>query len=377
MKRKKSQAKGLVCKTAALGCVFAVTLGAATIPDMDSTRGEQVFASEGCIQCHVVNGKGGHVGPDLLRVLDRSFTPSELAATMWNHAPTMWSKMRERDMTVGKLTVDSAGDLLALLYASRFFERAGDAARGKELFSEKKCAQCHGITTPVNPKAKPLSLWQGLADPVALVSANWNHSSDMWDEIKRKKFRWPMLTDQEMTDLLVYIRNSSPAARAEKPEFHIMSGPEGAALFVSKGCSACHDAGSIPVRSMTLTAVAAAMWNHATFLHNKPPQFEGNEMRYVLGYYWADQFFGVNGDAARGKKVFEEKRCTECHTGAGPGPKLAEQAGTFSPIRMVSVIWSHGPAMQALMPQRNIPWPIFRTGEMADLLAFLNQPTAN
>lgn len=100
-------------------------------------------------------------------------------------------------------------------------------------------------------------------------------------------------------------------------------------------------------------------------------------MRYVLGYYWADQFFGVNGDAARGKKVFEEKRCTECHTGAGPGPKLAEQAGTFSPIRMVSVIWSHGPAMQALMPQRNIPWPIFRTGEMADLLAFLNQPTAN
>jgi mono/diheme cytochrome c family protein len=145
--------------------------GAATIPDMDSARGEQVFVSGGCIQCHELNGRGGHDGPNLLRVLDRAFTPGELTAAMWNHAPTMWSKMAERNVTVYRLTTDNAADLLALLYASRFFEKAGDAARGKELFTEKRCAQCHGITTPVNPKAKPLALWQGLADPVSLVSA--------------------------------------------------------------------------------------------------------------------------------------------------------------------------------------------------------------
>src|ERR1035437_4703080 len=71
------------------------TLGAANVPDMDSARGEQVFVDMNCIQCHELNGRGGHVGPNLLRVLDRSFTPAELAATMWNHAPTMWSKMSE------------------------------------------------------------------------------------------------------------------------------------------------------------------------------------------------------------------------------------------------------------------------------------------
>jgi hypothetical protein len=119
------------------------------------------------------------------------------------------------------------------------------------------------------------------------------------------------------------------------------------------------------------------MWNHATFLHNKPPRFDGDEMRSVLGYYWAGQFFGVNGSPTRGKKVSDAKRCTECHTGAGPGPKLAEQAGSFNPIRMVSVIWSHGPQMKELMQQRNIPWPVFKTGEMADLLAFLNQQPTN
>jgi mono/diheme cytochrome c family protein len=317
------------------------------------------------------------VGPDLLRVLDRSFTPAELAATMWNHAPTMWSKMSENNVTVGRLTLNNAADLLAMLYASRFFEKAGDAARGKELFADKSCARCHGITVVVNPKAKPLSQWQGLADPVSLVSANWNHSSDMWDEISRKKFPWPTLDSQEMTDLLVYIRNSSAAARAEKPQFHIMSGASGAALFDSKGCAACHDVNRLPVRNLTLTSIAASMWNHATFLHNKPPRFEGDEMRAVLGYYWAGQFFGVNGSVPRGKKVFEAKHCTDCHSGAGPGPKLADQAGTFSPIRIVSVIWSHGPEMKQKMEQRNIPWPTFKAGEMGDLLAFLNSQTTN
>ncbi len=360
-----------------LGGLLAAGLSAANIPDMDSARGEQVFSTQGCIQCHALNGTGGHVGPDLLRVLDRSFTPAELAATMWNHAPTMWSKANERNVTVGLLSVGNAADLLAMLYASRFFEKAGDAARGKELFIEKSCGRCHGVTVAVNPKARPLNQWQGLADPVALVSANWNHSSDMWDEISRRKFRWPTLNAQEMTDLVVYIRTHSAAARAEKPQLHIMASSTGAALFTSKGCAACHDANHIAVREATLTSIAASMWNHATFLHNQPPRFEGDEMRSVLGYYWAGQFFGVNGNANRGRKVFETKHCTECHSGAGPGPKLADQAGTFNPVRMVSVIWSHGPQMKERMQQRNIAWPTFKTGEMADLLAFLNSQTTN
>jgi mono/diheme cytochrome c family protein len=356
--------------------LFAANLPAANIPDMDSSRGEQVFTEMGCVQCHELNGKGGHVGPNLLRVLDRAFTPAELASTMWNHAPTMWSKISEKNVTVGRLTVKNAADLLALLYSSRFFEKAGDAARGKALFVDKSCARCHGISQVQNPKAKPLSEWQGLADPVALVGAMWNHSPDMWDEMTKKKFPWPLLSAQEMTDLLVYVRNSSPAARSEKPQFHIMSDERGATLFESRGCAACHDVNRIPARDLTLTSIAASMWNHATFLHNKPPRFEGDEMRIVLGYYWAGQFFGVNGNVARGKRAFEAKHCIECHSGAGPGPNLGDQAGTFSPIRIVSVIWSHGPEMQEKMRQKNIPWPTFKTGEMADLLTFLNQPPA-
>ncbi len=60
----------------------------------DSARGAALFNSLGCIQCHAIAGRGGHTAPDLGRLGDRDFTPASLAATMWNHAPAMWSAIK-------------------------------------------------------------------------------------------------------------------------------------------------------------------------------------------------------------------------------------------------------------------------------------------
>src|SRR5271168_2418764 len=49
----------------------------------DSARGERLFQSLACIQCHSVNGTGGTSAADLGRIADRGFTPATLAATMW------------------------------------------------------------------------------------------------------------------------------------------------------------------------------------------------------------------------------------------------------------------------------------------------------
>ena len=53
---------------------------------------------------------------------------------MWNHAPTMWAAMRAREIQAGDSNPQSAADLFAYFYAARFFEKPGDAGRGKALF---------------------------------------------------------------------------------------------------------------------------------------------------------------------------------------------------------------------------------------------------
>jgi mono/diheme cytochrome c family protein len=350
-----------------------IALSAATIP-MDSRRGDKLFETAGCIQCHRLKGAGGMTASDLGRVLDRGYTPDDLASTMWNHAPTMWKTINEKAFKVGDVDRQAAADLFASFYSARYFEMPGDAGRGKRLFAAKSCASCHGVNSSLRTDAKPVSQWQSLADPIALVGAMWNHSPAMWSEISTKKLAWPALTSQELADLLVYLRNISPEIRNTPPMLQITAGENGAKLFESKGCIVCH--ASRAKGTLTLTGVAAAMWNHAPLLHREPPRLDTSEMREVLSYSWAKPFFESSGDAAKGRRLFAGKHCADCHTGAGPGPVLSDKAGTWNGITMVSALWHHGPAMLAEMNRRKIGWPAFRSGEMTDLIAFINQRAA-
>src|SRR5437899_6624732 len=120
----------------------AASLGA------DSARGAKLFETLSCVACHNVNGQGGKTAPDLGRIADRNFTPSTVASTMWNHAPTMWASMRENDIRAGDLNKQAAADLFAFFYSARFFEKPGHAGRGKRIFAAKHRAECHGRTTP-------------------------------------------------------------------------------------------------------------------------------------------------------------------------------------------------------------------------------------
>jgi mono/diheme cytochrome c family protein len=184
---------------------------AATIA-ADSARGEQLFQTLACIQCHSINGQGGKVGPDLGRRIDRSFTPATLAATMWNHAPAMWAAMQQREIRAGDLDEQAGRDLFAYFYSAHFFDKPGDAGRGKLLFSSRRCADCHGLETAKLPAAKPVSQWTSIGRPLELVNAMWNHAATMRQEFARRKFGWPSLDSQDLADMLVYLRNL-PASR--------------------------------------------------------------------------------------------------------------------------------------------------------------------
>jgi cytochrome c2 len=344
----------------------------------DSARGRQLFDSLSCVQCHSMNGKGGSTAPDLGRIVDRGFTPASLAATMWNHAPAMWTAMRQQAIGAGDLNEQAAADLFAYFYSTRFFESPGDAARGKYAFTARGCSKCHAMQPGRVPEAKPVSQWGSLVDPIALTEAMWNHAPLMLAKSQVEREPWPRLTSQELTDILVYLRNLPfPAPRV--PEFRTSGASGGEEVFRAKGCAGCHPSAadlSETTRGKTLTDVAARVWNHEPLLAKAgvaPAQFAPDEMRKLVGYLWTQQFFEDAGSASSGRRVFLSKRCAACHESSSSGaPRLADKGRSFSGATMVSVLWHHGPTMLVQMKNQGIAWPRFEHSQMSDLIAFLN-----
>ena len=53
-------------------------------------------------------------------------------------------------------------DRSAFFYSTRFFDKPGDAARGKQVFAAKHCGECHGITQSRAEAAPPVVKWESL-----------------------------------------------------------------------------------------------------------------------------------------------------------------------------------------------------------------------
>lgn len=322
---------------------------------------------------------GRKVAPDLGRMVDRGFTPATLAATMWNHAPGMWSAMRERQIVAGDLDRQAAQDLMAFFYAARFFEKPGDAGRGKRAFERLGCQGCHGLTSPSgNAAAKPVTEWQGLSDPIALVEAMWNHRADMLAASGSKGTPLAQLNAQDLTDMLVYLRNL-PGTRQASGTFRIEATSAAGTAFQSAGCAKCHQTVEMlaaKVQGETLTEIAADMWNHAPRMAaagaSSSPLPSG-QMRDLVSSFWATTFFDDAGHPASGSRVFAAKNCTACHNDASSGaPRLPITGRQFNGAAMISTLWRHGPRMLDQMKSKGLAWPRFDGTQMADLIAYLN-----
>jgi cytochrome c2 len=337
----------------------------------DSARGERLFQTLSCIQCHSVRGTGGSSAPDLGQVVDRGFTPASLAATMWNHAPTMWASIREHQIRSGDLDQQAAQDLMAFFYSARFFEQAGDAGRGKRAFQSLGCAGCHDL--------KAASQWHGLADPMALVEAMWNHRAEMQAASGAKRSALPQLNAQDLTDMLVYLRNL-PEARSKIGSFRIEVAGTEAPVFQTVGCANCHqtlEALSDRVQGKRLTEIAVDMWNHAPRMiasgASAAPLAPG-QMQALVSSFWAAKFFEGSGRPGAGARVFAAKKCSACHQNASSGaPQFPTAGREFDGAVIVSALWRHGPNMLDQMQAKNIAWPRFEGTQMANLIAYLNR----
>jgi len=333
----------------------------------DPDHGRELFRSQNCVACHSFGGPAGGVGPDLAGVVARGFTPAQLAASMWNHAPWMWAAMKRRGVAQPELSEQQAADLFAFFFAARSFEKPGQRRQGEEVFRSKRCAACHGPDTAPGSGIPPVSSWAPLPDPVALAQRMWNHP--------RSGLVSPRIAPRQLTDLLSYVRGLQ-GQRTGPRTFSPGSAETGKMLLEAKGCKVCHDA-TRPLETRSArygaTDLAAALWNHVPRLPDSTPPVSYQEMRDLVAYLSSAQFLEERGDMERGKTVFAKKRCGTCHENLSSGaPNLAAVSGKMTSFDMVAAVWKHGPGMWHRMQERRVAWPRFRDSEMADLTAYLH-----
>jgi cytochrome c2 len=357
----------------------------------DPLAGEKLFTARGCTACHAVAGKGGRVGPDLARTT-RPRTFFDLGAALWNHAPTMAARARERGATRPRLDAREVGDIAAYLYTLSYFDPKGDAAAGRRLFTDKQCASCHGATGQGTDAGPDLTALKRFASPIALATAMWNHAPRMAEVMKARGIPRPTFKPGELNHLIAYLQSAVP--QAPLGQVYVLPGRalDGRRVFIERRCAECHTLVTTAgderpnlverVGTRSLVDFAAAMWNKAPAMQQAAttrgvalPRLRPDETADIVAYLYAVQYFRASGDPRRGVLTAVNRGCLDCHALFGERGKPASDLTTFKDVdsapAVLAALWNHSLIDDPRPPRDRRPWPTFRGEDMADLMAYL------
>jgi cytochrome c2 len=169
-------------------------------------EGKRVFNTRGCDKCHSIRGEGVEGGVDLDKEAHTFRTSlTEIASSMWNKGPAILAKMAQAQSGIPKLTSKETVDLFAYLYFLPFSDEPGSIINGKILFSEMKCAECHGQD---RTRGKLLYIDHSKYQDTSktdLVASIWNHNLEIMNAREEEQLSWPLIGKREIADLVEFI----------------------------------------------------------------------------------------------------------------------------------------------------------------------------
>jgi len=366
------------------GSTFGVEENVSVLLPGNPLEGSRLFTGKGCLRCHAIYGVGGASGPDLGQgILKRPLL--DIAGVMWNHSPGMAHVFQEQQAIRPQFKPAEMASLLSFLYYLGSLDPPGDAATGARLFREKQCQTCHSLGGKGGRHGPKLDSYGQYASPIYLTAGLWNRGKPMAGLMEALRVPRPTFGKNDIADLLAYIRTTAGSVE----RVYVLPGnPQiGEKLFVQKRCAQCHTPNAQGTRigpdlrtklKGSLIGIAGAMWNHGPKMWAKMsdvPSLAPEEMSDLISYLYFLQFIDPSGNAARGRVVYQEKRCGGCHTLPGAsgtvGPDLANAQKLQTPVEVVTEMWNHVGTMERKMLEESVEWPVFKGGEMADLITYL------
>jgi cytochrome c551/c552 len=221
-------------------------------------------------------------------------------------------------------------------------------------------------------------------NPILWAQMMWNHSTQMEKQMKRMGLPTMEFKENEMVELIAYIRSLNPGL--EKVYLSPGDPKSGEKLFGQKGCIQCHargkqyDLAKKKEFPRTLAQLAGVMWNHSQEMRKGMeekgigfPHLSTQEMADLVAYLFSTRYFDEPGNAEMGKAVFIKKQCNLCHAKGVKEQDLSRLKGQISPILMAQAMWNHGQAMLEKMRNARVPWQKMDGKEMGDLMEYLNR----
>jgi cytochrome c551/c552 len=195
-----------------LACSFLAALGAPAPARAqaagDAARGRALFAAKECARCHRPHGEPG-AGPALEEVR-RPQGGFELAGRLWNHAPAMFRAVRGKGLEWPELSPAEVEDLMAYLQADPARDPRPDLARGEALLVRKGCLKCHRLRGEGGRVGPDLAERRASYDSAAAWAARmWVHTPRMADKARELGVLYPRFADDEMDNLVGFLRSAA------------------------------------------------------------------------------------------------------------------------------------------------------------------------
>lgn len=166
----------------------------------------------------------------------------------------------------------------------------------------------------------------------------------------------------------------------------------GSVVFRNKGCATCHGVAANGTASgpglrqreslSGLPQLVTAMWNHAPRMWQAIaskqlpyPTLSYEETSQLVSYLYVSGYLDNGGDLQRGERLFEARKCGQCHSSSSDPERTARPVGRMAeaddPLSWTQALWNHASDMQAKMQSMGIAWPKFQASDLRDLFAYV------
>jgi cytochrome c2 len=231
----------------------------------------------------------------------------------------------------------------------------GDARRGQEVFQARQCDLCHSINGEGGNSAPDLgrSVGRGFA-PYRLAGLFWDHAPAMWDAMRKRSMPVPAVSDRDAADLFAYFYAVQFIERRG-------NAGQGRRVFRANRCDVCHGLtkpakqGIRPVAEWPALEdeldLASALWDRAPQMRSALdaakvpyPQLFATELTDLIAYLKRlpsarhAQAGSMPPSALIGRRIYTEKRCEACHTGAN---SLESRPTLFTFNDFAATLWNH------------------------------------